>query len=151
MMNIKETIIPANGPKAKGPYSPALKTCEQVFISGQLPLNPSTGTIVEGGIREQTKQCLENMKAVLEQANMDMKYVVKTTVFLTNMDDFAGMNEVYAQYFTEPYPARSACGVNSLVGGGLVEIEAIAIDFRTLEILCNEEEECCDDKCCCCK
>ena len=89
------------------------------------------------------------MKSLLKEADMEMKYVVKTTVFLKDMDDFSAMNEVYQEYFEEPYPARSACSVNGLSGGALVEIEAVAIDFRALEILCAQEEECCDGSCCC--
>lgn len=150
-MNIKEKISTKNGPKTKGAYSPALKVCEQMYISGQLPIDPTTNKVVEGGIKEQTRQCLENMKAILEEAEMDMKYIVKTTVFLKNISDFKSMNEVYQEYFEDPYPARSAYEVSGLVGGALVEIEAFAIDFRALEVLCCSEEDCCDDECCCCK
>ena len=105
--------------------------------------------MIAGDIKAQTRQCLENMKALLKEADMEMKYVVKTTVFLKDMDDFSAMNEVYQEYFEEPYPARSACSVSGLSGGALVEIEAVAIDFRALEILCAQEEECCDGSCCC--
>ena len=148
-MGIKKKIICKKGPEAKGPYSPCIKTCENVYISGQLPLDPETGKMIAGDIKAQTRQCLENMKALLKEADMEMKYVVKTTVFLKDMDDFSAMNEVYQEYFEEPYPARSACSVSGLSGGALVEIEAVAIDFRALEILCAQEEECCDGSCCC--
>lgn len=148
-MNIKEKIIPKNGICSKGSYSPGLKVCEQIYISGQLPIDPNTNQIVEGGIKQQTKQCLENMKHVLEEAQMDMKYVVKTTVYLKDISDFQQMNEVYETYFEDPYPARSACSVNGLVGDALVEIEAYAIDFRALEVLCCEEGECNGESCCC--
>lgn len=149
-MNIKEKIISKNGSCTKGPYSPGLKVCEQIYISGQLPIDPKTNRIVTGGIKEQTKQCLDNMKHVLEEAEMNMKYVVKTTVYLKEISDFEQMNEVYETYFEEPYPARSACAVKDLVGNALVEIEAYAIDFRALEVLCYEEGEC-DGRSCCCK
>lgn len=148
-MGIKQKIVCKKGPEAKGPYSPCIKTCENVYISGQLPLDPETGKMIAGDIKAQTRQCLENMKALLKEADMEMKYVVKTTVFLKDMDDFSAMNEVYQKYFEEPYPARSACSVSGLSGGALVEIEAVAIDFRALEILCAQEEECCDGSCCC--
>ncbi len=149
-MNIKEKIISKNGPCSNGPYSPGLKVCDQIYISGQLPIDPKTNKIVDGDIKQQTKQCLDNMKHVLEEAEMDMKYVVKTTVFLKNISDFQQMNEVYETYFEEPYPARSACAINGLVGNALVEIEAYAIDFRALEVLCCEEGEC-DGRSCCSK
>lgn len=148
-MNIKEKIISKNGPCCNGPYSPGLKVCEQIYISGQLPIDPNTNHIVTGGIKQQTKQCLENMKRVLEEAEIDMKYVVKTTVFLKEISDFNQMNEVYETYFEEPYPARSACAVKDIVGNALVEIEAYAIDFRALEVLCCEEGECDGGSCCC--
>lgn len=148
-MGIKQKIVCKKGPEAKGPYSPCIKTCENVYISGQLPLDPETGKMIAGDIKTQTRQCLENMKVLLKEADMEMKYVVKTTVFLKDMDDFSAMNEVYQEYFEEPYPARSVCSVSGLSGDALVEIEAIAIDFRALEILCAQEEECCDGSCCC--
>lgn len=147
-MNIKEVIKSEKGPAAKGPYSPGLQICEQLYISGQLPIDPKTNKTVEGDIKAQTRQCLENMKLLLQEAGMDMKYVVKTTVFLKDINDFASMNEVYKEYFEEPYPARSACAVSGLVGDALVEIEAIALDVRALEVLCSEECEC-EGNCCC--
>ena len=148
-MNIKEAIISSKGPTTKGPYSPALKVCEQVYISGQLPIDPATNKTVDGDIKVQTRRALDNMKLVLEEAGLDMKYVVKTTVFLTDINDFADMNEVYKEYFEEPYPARSACEVNHLVGDAKVEIEAIALDYRALEILCEGECECDGHSCSC--
>lgn len=150
-MEIKEKIVSKKGPKVKGPYSPGMKVCEQIYISGQLPINPETNMVVSGGIKEQTRQCLENMKSLLTETGMDMKYVVKTTVFLKNMEDFAGMNEVYQEYFEDPFPARSACAVSGLVQDVLVEIEAFAIDFRALEVLCCSEEEECNGTCCGCQ
>ena len=125
-MGIKQKIVCKNGPEAKGPYSPCIKTCENMYISGQLPLDPETGKIISGDIKAQTRQCLENMKALLKEADMEMKYVVKTTVFLKDMNDFSAMNEVYQEYFEEPYPARSCVEVARLPKDVAIEIEAVA-------------------------
>jgi 2-iminobutanoate/2-iminopropanoate deaminase len=97
-----------------------------VFTSGQLPVDPSTGEFAEGGIEAQTRQSLTNVQAVLEAAGLTMSNVVKTTVFLSDMNDFAVMNGVYAEFFSEPYPARSAVAVKTLPKGAMVEIEAVA-------------------------
>ena len=97
-----------------------------MFASGQVPIDPSTGNFVEGGIKEQTRQVLTNATHVLAEAGIDLSHVVKTTVFLSDMDNFAPMNEVYAEFFKEPYPARSAVAVRTLPKGALVEIEVIA-------------------------
>ncbi len=113
-------------PKALGPYSQAIVTGGFVFASGQVPIDPATGNFVEGGIKEQTRQSLTNVTNVLAEAGIDLSHVVKTTVFLSDMDNFAAMNEVYAEFFTEPYPARSAVAVKTLPKGALVEIEVIA-------------------------
>ena len=112
-------------PAAIGPYSQAIETGGLVFASGQLPINPATGAFPEG-IKEQTRQSLMNAKAILEAAGVSMKNVVKTTVLLADIADFAEMNEVYAEFFEEPYPARSAFAVKSVPKGALVEIECIA-------------------------
>lgn len=114
-----------NAPAAIGPYSQAIETGGLVFASGQLPINPSTGAFPEG-IKEQTRQCLTNAKAILEAAGLSMKNVVKTTVLLADIADFTAMNEVYAEFFEEPYPARSAFAVKAVPKGALVEIECIA-------------------------
>ncbi len=143
---VQETISSAFAPKAIGPYSPAIKAGDFIFLSGQLPIDPSTGELVEGGIREQTEQCIKNMQAVLQEVGLDLRYVVKTTVYLKDMNDFAEMNEVYGNYFTNPYPARSAAGVSSLAKGALVEIEGFALDLRALEVICSSES-CCDGCC----
>ena len=119
-------ISTTNAPAAIGPYSQAIKVGELVFVSGQLPINPATGTFAEGGIKELTRQSLTNMKAILEEAGTSMANVVKTTVFLADMNDFAAMNEVYAEFFAAPFPARSAVAVKTLPKGALVEIECIA-------------------------
>ena len=116
-----------NAPAAIGPYSQAIKAKDFVFASGQIPIDPATGAIVEGAITEQTTQALNNVKAILEAAGTDLEHVVKTTVYLANMNDFAAMNAVYAQFFKEPYPARSAVAVKSLPKEVLVEVEVLAL------------------------
>ncbi|MDO4309323.1 MAG: RidA family protein [Prevotella sp.] len=113
-------------PAAIGPYSQAIEVNGMVFASGQIPLDPTTGNVVEGGIKEQTRQALTNAKAIMEAAGLSLANVVKTTVFMADMSDFAAMNEVYATFFTEPYPARSAVAVKALPKGVLVEVECIA-------------------------
>lgn len=113
-------------PKALGPYSQAIVAGGFVFASGQVPIDPATGNFVEGGIKEQTRQSLTNVTNVLAEAGIDLSHVVKTTVFLSDMDNFAAMNEVYATFFSEPYPARSAVAVKTLPKGALVEIEVVA-------------------------
>lgn len=113
-------------PAAIGPYSQAIRTGNLVFISGQLPINPETGKFPEGGIKEQTEQSLKNAAAILESEGLSLKDVVKTTVLLSDIANFAPMNEVYAEHFTQPFPARSAFAVKDLPKGALVEIECIA-------------------------
>ena len=119
-------ISTKKAPAAIGPYSQAIRVGNIVYTSGQIPLDPATGAFVEGGIKERTRQALTNIKAILEEAGTSMDNVVKTTVFMANMDDFADMNAVYAEFFTEPYPARSAVAVKTLPKGALIEIEVIA-------------------------
>lgn len=123
MTEIKSAAAPA----AIGPYSQAIEAGGMVFASGQLPIDPATGSIVEGGIEQQTHQSLHNVQAILEAAGTDLSHVVKTTVFLSSITNFANMNEVYAQYFREPFPARSAVAVKDLPKGALVEIEVVAV------------------------
>jgi len=114
-------------PAAIGPYSQAIDSgVGIVFVSGQLPIDPATGAFPEGGIKDQTRQSLTNAKAILEAAGLGLSNVVKTTVFLADMGDFAAMNEVYAQFFSAPFPARSAVAVKTLPKGALVEVECIA-------------------------
>ena len=113
-------------PAAIGPYSQAIEVNGMVFASGQIPLDPATGNVVEGGIKEQTRQALTNAKAIMEAAGLSLANVIKTTVFMADMNDFAAMNEVYATFFSEPYPARSAVAVKALPKGVLVEVECIA-------------------------
>ena len=121
-----KVISTKKAPAAIGPYSQAIQVGNLVYTSGQIPIDPATGTFIEGGIKEQTRQSLTNVRAILEEAGLSMANVVKTTVFLADMADFADMNAVYADFFAEPYPARSAVAVKSLPKGALVEIEVVA-------------------------
>jgi len=116
-----------NAPAAIGPYSQAIDSgCGLVFVSGQLPIDPATGAFPEGGVAQQTRQSILNAQAILKEAGLELSNVVKTTVFLADMGDFTAMNEVYGQFFTQPFPARSAVAVKTLPKGALVEIECIA-------------------------
>ncbi len=121
-----QAVHTEKAPKAIGPYSQAIKVDNLVFASGQVPIVPATGEFVEGGIQEQTRQSLTNAKAILEEAGTSLAKVVKTTVYLSDMANFAAMNEVYAEFFSQPYPARSAVAVKDLPKGALVEVECIA-------------------------
>ena len=123
---MKQVISTPKAPAAIGPYSQAIRIGNLVFTSGQIPINPATGSFVEGGIKEQTRQSLSNVRAILEETGLTMTNVIKTTVFLADMADFADMNAVYAEFFAEPYPARSAVAVKTLPKGALVEIEVVA-------------------------
>lgn len=123
---MKKVISTAKAPSAIGPYSQAIQVGNLVYTSGQIPIDPDTGVFVEGGIKEQTRQSLLNVKAILDEAGLTMGNVVKTTVFMADMSDFAEMNAVYAEFFSEPYPARSAVAVKTLPKGALVEIEVVA-------------------------
>ena len=123
----KKIISTEKAPKAIGPYSQAIRIEGLVYSAGQIGLNPATMEIVEGGIEAQTRQVLTNLKAVLEAAGSGLNYVIKTTVFLKDMNDFAAMNTIYAESFPENPPARSTVAVAGLPKGGLVEIEVIAL------------------------
>ena len=128
-INRKQTmkaISTEKAPAAIGPYSQAIEANGFVYASGQLPIDPATGTFPEGGIKEQTRQSLLNAQAILQQAGLDLKNVVKTTVLLSDIANFGPMNEVYAEMFSAPFPARSAFAVKDLPKGALVEIECIA-------------------------
>lgn len=116
-----------NAPKAIGPYSQAIEANGFIFASGQLPIDPATGKFAEGGIKEQTRQSLTNAQNILKAAGIDLSHVVKTTVFLSDMANFGAMNEVYAEFFKEPFPARSAVAVKTLPKEALVEVECIAV------------------------
>ena len=115
-----------NAPAAIGPYSQAIEVNGFVYASGQLPIDPATGAFPEGGVKEQTRQSLLNVKSILEEAGLALSNVVKTTVYLADMGDFAAMNEVYSQFFAQPFPARSAIAVKALPKGALVEVEVVA-------------------------
>ena len=123
---MKKVINTQAAPAAIGPYSQAIEVGNFVYASGQLPVDPATGNFPEGGIKAQTRQSLTNVQAVLRAAGLDMSNVVKTTVFMADMADFADMNSVYAEFFTEPFPARSAVAVKALPKGAQVEIEVVA-------------------------
>ena len=125
---MKQVISTNQAPAAIGPYSQAIRVGNLLYTSGQIPINPATGSFVEGGIKEQTRQSLTNIKAILAEAGLTMAHVVKTTVFMADMNDFADMNAVYAEFFAEPYPARSAVAVKTLPKGALVEIEVVAAE-----------------------
>ena len=123
----RHVIVTSSAPAAVGPYSQAIKCGNLIYTAGQLGMDPQTGTLVEGGIQAQTRQALSNLKAVLEAAGSSMGNMVKATVFLQDMGDFAAMNAVYAGFFPASPPARSAVQVAALPLGGLIEIEAVAI------------------------
>ena len=122
----KTIIKPAHSPAAVGPYNHAVRIGDLLFSAGQIPLNPADGTLVTGDIKAQTERVLQNIKAILDDQGLTFSHVVKSTVFMTNLADFAGMNEVYARYFTENFPARSTVQVAALPKGANVEIEIIA-------------------------
>ena len=125
-MASKTIIKPARSAAAVGPYNHAVRIGDLLFCAGQIPLDPVTGNIVSGDIKAQTERVLENIKIILEDQKLGFANVVKTTVFLTNLGDFAAMNEVYAKYFTVDFPARSTVQVSALPRGAIVEIEVIA-------------------------
>ena len=121
-----KAISTTKAPGALGPYSQGIQVGEFIYTSGQIPIDPATGAFAEGGIKEQTRQSLQNIQAILKEAGSSMDKVVKTTVFLADMNDFADMNSVYAEFFSEPYPARSAVAVKTLPKNALIEIEVVA-------------------------
>lgn len=124
---MKKIITTRNAPAAIGPYSQAVLSGNALYISGQVPIDPSTGKIVEGGITEQAQQVMKNIGSILTEAGYSYTDVVKSTVFLSDMANFKAMNEVYARYYTENQPARSAFAVRELPLGALIEIETIAV------------------------
>lgn len=156
-----KAIESEQAPKAIGPYSPAVEIGDFIYLSGQLPLDPKTGVLVDEDIRTQTRQSLENMRAVLMEMGLDMRHIVKTTVFMADLEQFDAMNEIYGSYFIRPYPARSCVQVAKLPKGALVEIEALAIDTLKYEKAvtgqscsgcCSSSEDdgegCCAGGCC---
>jgi 2-iminobutanoate/2-iminopropanoate deaminase len=122
----KQTISSGDAPKAIGPYSPAVRAGQLLFVSGQVALDPATGNMVEGGIAEQTRRVLDNVGALLTAGGRSFADVVRTTIFLADMNDFAAVNEIYGQYFTQPYPARATVQVARLPKDARVEIDLIA-------------------------
>mgnify|MGYP000427684061 FL=1 len=122
-----KTIQTTKAPAAIGPYSQAVEANGFVFASGQLGINPATGEFVEGDVQAQTRQALTNARAIMNEAGLDLNNVIKTTVFLSDMANFVAMNEIYAEFFSEPYPARSAVAVKTLPKNALVEVECIAV------------------------
>lgn len=125
---MKKVISTTKAPSAIGPYSQAIQVGNLVYTSGQLPIDPSTGSFPDGGIKEQTRQSLLNIQSILQEAGLTMDNVVKTLVFLADMSDFVEMNSVYSEFFKAPFPARSAVAVKTLPKGALVEIEAVACE-----------------------
>lgn len=124
---MKKALATTQAPAAIGPYSQAIEVNGTVYVSGQLPIDPATGQYAEGGIKELTAQSLTNIKHILEQTGMTMNNVVKTSVFLADINDFAEMNEAYATFFEAPFPARSAVAVKTLPKNSRIEIECIAV------------------------
>ena len=122
-----KTIQTTKAPAAIGPYSQAVEANGFVFASAQLGINPATGEFVEGDVQAQTRQALTNARAIMNEAGLDLTNVIKTTVFLSDMANFAAMNEIYSEFFSEPYPARSAVAVKTLPKNALVEVECIAV------------------------
>lgn len=125
-MATKTIIKPAKSPAAVGPYNHAVRVGDLLFCAGQIPIDPKDGNLIVGDIKAQTQRVLENVKAILDDQGLTFANVVKSTVFLTNLGDFAGMNEIYSQYFTENFPARSTIQVAALPKAANVEIEVIA-------------------------
>ena len=122
----RETVFTDKAPEAIGPYSQAVRTGTMLFVSGQIPLEPNSGEMIDGGIKRQTERVLKSLKAIIEKAGGRMEDVVKTTVYLTDLSLFTEMNDVYAQFFSQTPPARATVQVAALPKGALVEIDAIA-------------------------
>jgi 2-iminobutanoate/2-iminopropanoate deaminase len=125
-MAVKQIVKPAKSPAAVGPYNHAVRVGDLLFCAGQIPLDPATGNLVTGDIKVQTERVLQNVKAILDDQQLTFANVVKSTVFLTDLNNFAGMNEIYAKHFTENFPARSTIQVTGLPKGAGVEIEVVA-------------------------
>lgn len=122
----KQIIKPAKSPAAVGPYNHAVRVGDLLFCAGQIPIDPGTGNLIEGDIRAQTQRVLENVKAILDDQKLSFQNVVKSTVFMVNLGDFAAMNEIYSKFFTSDFPARSTVQVAALPKGAQVEIEVVA-------------------------
>ena len=122
----KSAVSAADAPKAIGPYSHAIRTGELLFVSGQVPIDPATGNLVDGDVTAQTRRVMDNLAAVLTAGGLSLQHVVRTTIFLADMSDFAAVNAVYGSFFSEPYPARATVQVSRLPKDARVEIDAIA-------------------------
>lgn len=133
MMDFIEVIHSPNAPKAIGPYSPCIKLGDFIYLSGQIPLNPISNKVEFEDIESQTKQVINNIRALLLEINLDLRHVVKTTIFMTDLSMFDKVNTIYQEYFTHPYPARSCVEVKALPKGSLIEIECMAIDTTRYE------------------
>ncbi|MCI5723059.1 MAG: Rid family detoxifying hydrolase [Erysipelotrichaceae bacterium] len=136
---IQELISSSKVPLANGPFSSALRSGDFIYLSGQLPIDPDSGNLVEGDIKVQTERVLNNINNVLEEIGLNMSYVLKTTVYLKKIDDLQAVNEEYVKHFKNPFPTRSVVSVSDLPMGALVQIEAFAIDTRALELLCAQD------------
>ena len=145
-MNFAKAIFPDTG-SVVGPYSPAIKLSDFVFLSGQLPTDPVTGNIESDDVRQQTHQSMQNVIALLDKLGLETRHIVKTTVYLSDMNNFAAMNEVYASYFENIYPARNVMCVADIEDHADVMIEGRAFDFRALEVLYQKDKNC-DGKIC---
>lgn len=146
-----KAIEPENAPKALGPYSPAVKLGDFVYLSGQIPLDPKTGEIVGSTIEEQTHQVMKNIQAVLADMGLGFRHIVKTTIFMSDLANFDKLNEVYGSYLEEPYPARSCVQVARLPKDVLVEIECIVIDTLVYEKQLAAQEQGCGGGCSSCE
>ncbi len=148
-----KSITSPNAPKAIGPYSPAVKLGDFVYMSGQIAIDPATSELINGEIQEQTYQVLKNIEALLTEMNLDMRHIVKTTVYMSDLSDFNAMNEIYATYFVQPYPARTTVQVCALPKGAKIEIECLVIDTLAYEQQLAAQEGgcggCSDDACGC--
>ena len=122
-----KAISSPDAPKAIGPYSPAVRSGQLLFLSGQIPLDPATGRMIEGDVAVQTRRVMDNLGAVLRSAGLSFGQIVRTTIFLADLEDFAKVNEIYGSYFSEPYPARATVQVARLPRDASVEIDAIAV------------------------
>lgn len=129
-------------------FSQALTIGDFIFLSAQLPVDTATGKLISDDFREQVRQCFRNMKAILQQCDLPLSYILQTTVYMTDMEKLKELDEVYAEYLRDPLPTRTVVGVNALQYGAQVQIEAYAIDSRALEVLCADEDGCCDGKVC---
>ncbi len=147
-----DSISSSNAPEAIGPYSQAIKLGDFVYLSGQLPIDPATNQLVKGGIMEQTYRVFQNIEAVLAEMDLELRHILKTTVFLTDLNDFESMNQIYATVMSAPYPARSTVGVAALPKGAKIEIECVVIDTLAYERAMehhhhhhDHDHDCCHD------